>query len=502
MKKILTLSLLAILFICCASIFSACRSDETTSDIFSASQDNEIASDMSENLDECGFTFKTLTVENTTVYGSVANSVDTFSFIDEIETTGNTNFIVSLDIYGIQSSATKTIPLEVGDNTVYIIEMKNDIVCNIYTVTIRRRKMCTVVINSYDWSTTKLTVEEGTLLADMYTPQKLGCKFLGWDYDLSQPIMQDTTINALWEIDSRLNDFHFSAGTTSLDIEGVKKTNKTHVVIPDFATGIWFKNFQDNHNPTVTSLTIPKSVTYINASSRSWGECFPLLENIYYEGTLEDWCKITFSETSSGSSNPIYSSYYHRNLYINGKLLEGELIIPENISVIKSNAFCGFNQITKIRFSENITKIESGAFSCCDNIAEIILPDSLEYLADTAFYSCDKLKSVKIGEGVKFIGRQSFSYCNIEKMIIPNNIETMEYYILHYGSLKSLFFKGTIQDWTAINIDSNNAELFTAEIYYYSEEEPKLNANGTAYDGNYWHYDEYGEIVVWEYTKE
>lgn len=37
--------------------------------------------------------------------------------------------------------------------------------------------------------------------------------------------------------------------------------------------------------------------------------------------------------------------------------------------------------------------------------------------------------------------------------------------------------------------------------YYYSESEPALNAEGTAYDGHYWHYDENYEIVVWVYKK-
>ena len=32
--------------------------------------------------------------------------------------------------------------------------------------------------------------------------------------------------------------------------------------------------------------------------------------------------------------------------------------------------------------------------------------------------------------------------------------------------------------------------------YYYSESEPALNAEG-AYDGNYWHYDSEGNVVIW-----
>ena len=70
--------------------------------------------------------FKTLTVGqknidgNIPVYGKVSNSQKNYSFIDEVETWGNIQYVVSLDIYGIQQVATKTIPLKEGDNVVYI----------------------------------------------------------------------------------------------------------------------------------------------------------------------------------------------------------------------------------------------------------------------------------------------------------------------------------------------------------------------------------------------
>ena len=52
----------------------------------------------------------------------------------------------------------------------------------------------------------------------------------------------------------------------------------------------------------------------------------------------------------------------------------------------------------------------------------------------------------------------------------------------------------------SIEINDGNSKLTSASLYYYSESEPSLNDDGTAYDGNYWHYDENGEIVVWGYT--
>ena len=87
---------------------------------------------------ESSLMFKTLSVNNNKVNGKVSNSTENFSFINEIKTTGNTKFIISLDIYGINQVITKTIALTPGNNTVYIIEMLSDEPKNIYEVTIRR----------------------------------------------------------------------------------------------------------------------------------------------------------------------------------------------------------------------------------------------------------------------------------------------------------------------------------------------------------------------------
>ena len=41
--------------------------------------------------------------------------------------------------------------------------------------------------------------------------------------------------------------------------------------------------------------------------------------------------------------------------------------------------------------------------------------------------------------------------------------------------------------------------LTSVTRYYYSETEPALNAEGTAYNGNYWHYDTDGITpVIWK----
>ena len=147
---------------------------------------------------QSGIWFKTLSVNGTDVYGKVSNSTETFSFINEVTAVGTAKYVVSLDIYGVQQVATKTIPLVVGDNKVYITEMVDDEPINVYTVTVRRRPMYDVTFNAKGGtSVQKQTIEED-FCATEPTTTRIGYTFKAWDYDFSMPITKPTAINASW----------------------------------------------------------------------------------------------------------------------------------------------------------------------------------------------------------------------------------------------------------------------------------------------------------------
>ena len=155
---------------------------------------------------ESKMTFKTLFVGekntdgNVSVYGKVPNAQKTYSFINEVKTEGNVQYIVSLDIYGIKQVATKTIPLTEGDNVVYITEQINGNPKTIYEVTIRRRKIYTVSFNLQGGSAVESQqIEEDSLANEPFTT-KTGYSFIGWDYDFSEPVTDNIKITASWKV--------------------------------------------------------------------------------------------------------------------------------------------------------------------------------------------------------------------------------------------------------------------------------------------------------------
>lgn len=85
-----------------------------------------------------------------------------------------------------------------------------------------------------------------------------------------------------------------------------------------------------------------------------------------------------------------------------------------------------------------------------------------------AFGDCYKLKTIVVSSNLNTIGRYAFHGCD---------------------ELETLLYVGTSEQWDEISIDIYNEMFVNAIRYYYSESEPALNSTGTAYDGNYWHYD-------------
>ena len=177
---------------------------------------------------ESKISFKTLTVGqknidgNIPVYGKVSNSQKNYSFIDEVETWGNIQYVVSLDIYGIQQVATKTIPLKEGDNVVYITEQLNGNPKAVYEATIRRREIYTVTFNSQGGTAVEnQAIEEDSLAIQPASPTKKGYTFNKWAFDFSAPIIKNTEINAEWtaNIDTKYKvEYYF---------ENIKDTNYT-----------------------------------------------------------------------------------------------------------------------------------------------------------------------------------------------------------------------------------------------------------------------------------
>ena len=121
------------------------------------------------------------TVDGNALSISLSNATEVYSFLGQIAVSPKATWQISTDIYGINSVPTKTVPVNVGDNTFYLlIVSENGEGITLYTVTLRRRPIYTV-----SFATGGGTALDPIEIEESYTvtpdsTSRTGYTFAGW----------------------------------------------------------------------------------------------------------------------------------------------------------------------------------------------------------------------------------------------------------------------------------------------------------------------------------
>jgi hypothetical protein len=103
----------------------------------------------------------------------------------------------------------------------------------------------------------------------------------------------------------------------------------------------------------------------------------------------------------------------------------------------------------------------------------------------STYYIPTSLKEVTITGGNILYG--AFKNCNnITTIVLPNISSIGQYAFDGCSSLANVYYCGTAMP----TVSTGNTPLTSATQYLYSENEPTV-------EGNFWHYDENGEIAIW-----
>ncbi|MCR5349546.1 MAG: leucine-rich repeat domain-containing protein [Acholeplasmatales bacterium] len=166
-----------------------------------------------------------------------------------------------------------------------------------------------------------------------------------------------------------------------------------------------------------------------------------------------------------------------------------EIVFPNSLKTIGENAFlcCNFTSVTipnsvtsigyyafgecksleSFTFGTGLDVLPSSILKGCSKLETIVIPDNVTTINDSAFYWCTGLKNIVLGKNVIYIGESAFNVCD---------------------SLEKVYYNGTKDTKSSIEICINNDKLTSAKWYYI---EPESNITS----GDYFKYDEDNNII-------
>lgn len=150
---------------------------------------------------------------------------------------------------------------------------------------------------------------------------------------------------------------------------------------------------------TIKNITLANSVKEMSFISI---KC----TNLYYQGSISDWCKIKVS--TGNNSNSV------SNIYIDGRLISDSLVIPCNADEIDSNVLAIFtNKINTLTIQEGVTSIKVDLLPISDSTT-IIIPNTVKTIeginGGTSYRSCTVNYAGTVSEwkAITFLVRDPF----------------------------------------------------------------------------------------------
>lgn len=222
-------------------------------------------------------------------------------------------------------------------------------------------------------------------------------------------------------------------------------------------------------NTTITSVTIPASVTEIG--SNAFAGCTNLT-SVNYEG---DWSNLTIQSgnpaVQDAANAPLFDFEFTPDntavIVINYKYngAAADVTIPSRyqgkpVTTIGHAAF--FNSaVTSVTIPDSVTSISDSAFINCPKLTNISIPNSVTYIGFSAFSSCTSLKSITLPSSLSFISGALFLGCSqLTTIHIPVSVTSIgNNAFADCPSLMTVTYPGSKTQWDDITKGRNSDVL-------------------------------------------
>lgn len=170
----------------------------------------------------------------------------------------------------------------------------------------------------------------------------------------------------------------------------------TVVNIPRTINGKTVVEIENNafaNNTTVTKVTVPSTVTFINVAAF---QSTPNLKEVRLSKNLTELSDKAFFNSGIES-----------------------IRIPAGVTDIVDSCFENCPSLETVTFSKGLKTLGENAFKSCISLKTVVLPDGLESLGGSTFVGCINLESVTIPAScTTFVDDEIFKDCDLTKLTI------------------------------------------------------------------------------------
>ena len=239
----------------------------------------------------------------------------------------------------------------------------------------------------------------------------------------------------------------------------------TSVSIPSEIKGYKVEVIDDNAFwgcESLTSITIPDSVSYIGESAFS--VCTNLTSLMIPNGVVSigDYA-FNNCDSLSGIVIPEGVKKIGERVF-NGCLSLSSITIPNGVTSIGDYAFSECTSLTSITIPNSVSSIGEGAFLLCESLENITIPNSVTSISDSVFFCCTGVTSITIPDSVTSIGDGAFGNCeSLTSITVPDSVVSIGTYA----------FEGCT-NLTSILVDKQNNEYSSLDGVLFNKDQTIL----------------------------
>lgn len=282
-----------------------------------------------------------------------------------------------------------------------------------------------------------LTVTYGYAIGELPTPVRNGWEFMGWFYKITEDGEE-------WQAGSSSNWYDDCEATFKAHWAPHLEETQELYFSPDMGGSNWGWYVNGLDGPTLTNVYIPTTHEgravreirslgfcnnvknlYFGSGIKKVARLFDFgsdcaIENIYFTGTLADWCEIDFYQYG-------IAGRYDLNLYMRDDVFSEykkvtDLVIPEGVKGIEMGQFWHIN-VTSAVLPESVQVISDGAFGNCRELTSVTVNGDLSAIGWQSFYGCAKLNSITLNGKVGWLGSNAFQNCSsLESITLPDGV--------------------------------------------------------------------------------